>query len=203
MVKAAEIHSHYHNLTGRSHIQETCSRNERRIIQNSIMFAEHMALIAAESVWEPHNKIEEYFRSTTVEAHEIVYQGYRTMAAELRRGTNSRNVAISCDNELDSMSPCRNNGQSGFAIIWQNKILLCRAWFDDFHDVANTCHDRDKGTILIHEMSHLVLGTNDNGGYQYANTQLLPYRQSLYHADTWALFAQAVEWERKHGPRTC
>jgi len=78
-------------------------------------------------------------------------------------------------------------------------ITLCPLYFWT-HSSSGECHYADQSIIIIHELTHLpeIWGTHDTfkenrgvaGGYGYDKVRSLRPDQNLYHADTYALFAQ-------------
>ncbi|KAF4948064.1 hypothetical protein FSARC_13836, partial [Fusarium sarcochroum] len=59
---------------------------------------------------------------------------------------------------------------------------------------TSSCHGQDQGNTNLHEMTHLnqIKGTSDYGGYGYDFIQSLSADQNINHADTYALFANAI-----------
>jgi hypothetical protein len=72
--------------------------------------------------------------------------------------------------------------------------VYCEPFFTATPAVNNFCHQHSQGTVVIHEMTHLlsVKGTLDfrdqdgNGGYGYEFVRVLPADLNVWHADTYA-----------------
>lgn len=75
-------------------------------------------------------------------------------------------------------------------------MVYCPLYFQTLPDVTTRCHARDKAGTNMHEATHLtqIKGTDDYGGYGYGYgfVRSLSGAQNLNHADTYALFANAV-----------
>lgn len=80
-------------------------------------------------------------------------------------------------------------------------ITFCPLYFRTVAS-SGVCHYADQATILMHELSHIhaIKGTLDidNGGivrYGYDSVRALTEVENLWHADTYALFAQGQSFQ--------
>ncbi|KND86969.1 Neutral protease 2 [Tolypocladium ophioglossoides CBS 100239] len=74
-------------------------------------------------------------------------------------------------------------------------MVYCPLYFQDLPALTNRCHAQDQAGTNIHEATHLsqIKGTEDYGGYGYNFVRSLSGAQNLNHADTYALFANAIQ----------
>jgi deuterolysin len=74
-------------------------------------------------------------------------------------------------------------------------MAYCDLYFQQLPATTTSCHGQDQAQTNVHEMTHLsqIKGTSDYGGYGYNFLQSLSADQNINHADTYALFANAIE----------
>jgi deuterolysin len=137
------------------------------------------------------SKVEEYFKSSSLTTRLTVSRTFDLVAEEC----SSMTRGVSDYYCSDPYGFCTRNVLA-YTLASESYTAYCDLYFDALPQLASQCHAQDKGGTTIHEMTHLrqIKGTSDYGGYGYAHVRSLSARQNLNHADTYALFAQAVHY---------
>lgn len=108
------------------------------------------------------------------------------------RQAGSADVTYYCE---DPMSQCQTDVLA-YTLPSQNVIANCPIYYSELSADSDTCHGQDQWSTSLHEMTHATAifapGTEDNG-YGYQAAEQLTTEQAVANADTYALYAQAIE----------
>lgn len=134
-------------------------------------------------------KMIEYFKSASAETRSTVAGVYSRIAQECS-STTGGNANFYC---TDVYGAC-SDGVLAYTVPGLNYMAYCDLFFTALQIETTTCHGQEQGTTVVHEATHLnqVKGTSDYGGYGYDFTKSLTAAEELNHADTYALFANAI-----------
>ncbi|KAK3690196.1 Deuterolysin metalloprotease family-domain-containing protein [Podospora appendiculata] len=138
----------------------------------------------------PAAKMVEYFKSSTTATRNTVAGVFNKVATECGSTTSGVSKTY-CSDVLSSCS----SGVLAYTLPSSSLIVNCPLYFSALPAVTSTCHAQDQATCTLHETTHLtqIKGTTDQGGcYGYSCVQSLTASQNLNHADTYALFANAI-----------
>ncbi|KAF7555166.1 hypothetical protein G7Z17_g2406 [Cylindrodendrum hubeiense] len=135
-------------------------------------------------------KMVEYFKKSDQTTRNTVAQVYQKMATECGT-TDSGATGYSCS-DIDNY--CDESGATAYAEVNLGITVYCSPYWTT-EAVSNECHSGDQAGITIHEMSHLtqIKGTDDYNGYGYDFVRSLSAEQNINHADTYMLFANAIQ----------
>lgn len=88
-----------------------------------------------------------------------------------------------------------NNGVLAYTVPGGNYMAYCDLYFDRLQAMTRQCHGEDQALTNLHEMTHLnqIKGTSDYGGYSYNFLRSLTGDKNINHADTYTLFANAID----------
>ena len=135
------------------------------------------------------DKMTEYFKAADNSTRGVVSGVFGKVAAEC--GSTTAGVAdYYCSDPYHACS----DGVLAYTVPAQSYMAYCPLYFTELPPRTETCHAQDQATTNLHEVTHLrqVKGTEDYGGYGYDFVQSLTKAQNLNHADTYALFANAI-----------
>ncbi|KAH7010114.1 Deuterolysin metalloprotease family-domain-containing protein [Ilyonectria destructans] len=135
-------------------------------------------------------KMVEYFKKSDQTTRNTVARVYQTMASECG-ATDSGETGYSCT-DIDNY--CDESGATAYAEVNVGVTVYCSPYWTT-PAVSTECHAGDKAGITVHEMSHLtqIKGTDDYDGYGYEFVRSLTAEQNINHADTYMLFANAIQ----------
>lgn len=185
---AAAVRMAFHER--RTQLQNTCSGQRLAVTQTALQNCQSMALkaqTAAES--GPAEKLIEYYKRSDSATRATVADVFRKVAQECG-STDSGIAKYHCQ---DYYSSCASRVLA-YTVTSRNIMVFCPLYFNNLPAVAGECHKQDQATTNIHEVTHLygVKGTSDYGGYGYNFIRSLTPNQNINHADTYALFANAI-----------
>ncbi|KAL1848900.1 hypothetical protein Daus18300_013459 [Diaporthe australafricana] len=134
-------------------------------------------------------KLTEYFKSSTSATRSAVAAVFNAVATECGSTTGG----VSTQYCTDSLGYCSSNVLA-YTIPTQSLMVSCPLYFSALTGLSTQCHAQDQATTTLHETTHLrqIKGTQDNG-YGYSAIQGLSSAQSLNNADSYALFANAIQ----------
>ncbi|KAG8162382.1 hypothetical protein KVR01_008147 [Diaporthe batatas] len=180
---------HENSPLRRTVIASTCSTSQRSTLTSAlsgcVQYAQGAATAANSA---PAAKLEEYFKSSTASTRSTVAQVFNNVASQCSSGT-SGNTQIRC---TDSAGACQGSVVA-YTVPSQSYMHYCPTWFS-YPASTSTCHGTDRPYVVVHEATHLtqVKGTDDYSCYGYTCVRGLTAARNLNHADTYALFAQAI-----------
>lgn len=184
-VASAAIHAAVHK---RSRVQGDCQSQAARAIQADITHCARLAQRSQQEACQGTRRFVEYFKRSDPEARGIVSAVYGRIAQEcssMRSGAK-----FFCG---DAMNQC-SDAILAYTMPSMGLMAYCPGFYQTPYQ-SRGCHEQDQGNVVLHEVSHLrhIQGTEDYAGYGYDFIRSLPPQMNLNHADTYALFAQAVE----------
>lgn len=186
--KAAAVKMAFHER--RTKVQDTCSGQRLATTQTALDNCNSMAISAQKAAASgPVEKMVEYFKKSDPLTRSTVADVFAKVAEEC--GLTDRGIAnYHCQ---DYYTNCGNRVLA-YTVTSRNIMVFCPLYFNNLTAVTNKCHKQDQATTNIHEVTHLydVKGTSDYGGYGYNFVRSLTPEQNINHADTYALFANAV-----------
>ncbi|KPM39605.1 Neutral protease 2 [Neonectria ditissima] len=137
----------------------------------------------------PDDKMIEYFKSATAETRNTVADVYSKIAAEC--GSTTSGIAkYYC---TDVYGAC-SDGVLAYTVPGLSYMAYCDLFFTALQTETSTCHGQEQGTTVLHESTHLnqIKGSSDYGGYGYDFLRSLSAEENINHADTYALFSNAI-----------
>lgn len=174
----------------RTKVQADCTGNKlaitRTALSNCARYAQR-AQTAAQS--GPAAKMTEYFKASDSNTRNTVASVFSRIASEC----GSTNSGVSRYYCTDVYGAC-NGGVLAYTLPSSSYMAYCDLYFNQLTALTSQCHAQDQATTNIHEATHLtqIKGTSDYGGYGYNFVRSLTAAQNLNHADTYSLFANAV-----------
>lgn len=186
--QAAGIKVAFHDR--RTRVQSDCSGSKGQVTQTALRNCASIARQAQQAATSGSAaKMTEYFKSSSQSTRNTVAGVFSRVASECG-STTSGYADYYCS---DVYQGCGSRVLA-YTIPSYSVMVYCPLYFSDLPDVTRTCHAQDKAGTNIHESTHLrqVKGTDDYGGYGYDFVRSLSAAQNLNHADTYALFANAI-----------
>ncbi|KAJ6442352.1 peptidase m35 deuterolysin protein [Purpureocillium lavendulum] len=185
---AAAVHAAFHEK--RTRVQSDCQGQQLTVTQTALRNCASIARQAQQAASSGSAaKLQEYFKSSTQQVRNTVSTVFSRVASECG-STNSGASTYHC---RDPYGYCSGRVLA-YTIPAQSVMVYCPLYFNSLPDRSSTCHAQDKANTNIHESTHLtqVKGTDDYGGYGYDFVRSLTPAQNLNHADTYTLYAQAI-----------
>ncbi|GKU01252.1 deuterolysin metalloprotease family protein [Fusarium langsethiae] len=174
----------------RAQVQSDCNGDRFTVTQAALAQCVSQATAAQQAAANgPADKMDEYFKRSDAATRATVADVFAKITAAC--GTiDSGDMRYYCS---DVYGACQN-GVLAYTVPNGNYMSYCDLYFDRLPATTTNCHGQDKGNTNLHEMTHLnqIKGTSDFGGYGYSFLRSLTAEQNINHADTYALFAQAV-----------
>ncbi|KAH7157426.1 Deuterolysin metalloprotease family-domain-containing protein [Dactylonectria estremocensis] len=174
----------------RSAIQSDCTGDRLTSTYASLGRCAGLAQAAQQAAESgPDDKMIEYFKSASSETRSTVAGVFSRVAAECG-STDSGNAKFYCSDVYGACS----DGVLAYTVPGLNYMAYCDLFFTALSIETTTCHGQEQGTTVVHEATHLsqIKGTSDYGGYGYDFLRSLTAAEDLNHADTYALFANAI-----------
>ncbi|KAH7303495.1 Deuterolysin metalloprotease family-domain-containing protein [Stachybotrys elegans] len=157
-----------------------------RALGNCVTLARGAASAAASG---PAAKMEEYFKSSSDATRATVTDVFNRIISEC----GSTNAGVSRMFCSDPYNYC--SSATAYTVPWESYTAFCDSWFfGGWEDLSGTCHQADRASIALHEMTHLseIKGTDDYSCYGYDCVLGLTPEQNINHADTYLNFANAI-----------
>ncbi|KAM0525517.1 hypothetical protein ACHAPE_000224 [Trichoderma viride] len=174
----------------RTRIQSDCSSSKLSAIQTAVRNCASVAQLAQQAASSGSAaKLTEYFKSSSSSVRSTVSGVFSRVASECG-STSGGSSSLYCSDVLSSCS----SGVLAYTLPSSSLMAYCNLYFSALPSLSRTCHAQDQANTVIHESTHLsqVKGTQDYGGYGYNFIQSLSASQNLNHADTYALYANAI-----------
>ncbi|KAL7787870.1 Deuterolysin metalloprotease family domain-containing protein [Trichoderma ceciliae] len=174
----------------RTRVQSDCTGSKLSATQAALRNCASVAKLAQDAAASgPAAKVTEYFKSSSSSVRSTVSGVFSRIASECG-STNGGSSTYYCSDVLDGC-------QSGVLAYTQPQLSLmvyCNLFFTALPALSRSCHAQDQSNTVLHEGTHLtqVKGTEDYNGYGYNFVRSLSAAQNLNHADTYALFANAI-----------
>ncbi|PNY29926.1 Neutral protease 2 [Tolypocladium capitatum] len=171
----------------RAHVQD-CDDGRLAALKTAISNCKRLASAAHDAAESgPDSRMNEYFKSSsrsTRSAVSDIYNKVRDQCSSADSGSKA-----SCNNDHGQCD------KGALAVTTDGEYMVfCNEFFNDLPAVANTCHTKSQATSFLHETTHLraVAGTEDLA-YGYDDLRKLSAEDAIRNADTFALFANAVD----------
>ncbi|CRL28356.1 Peptidase M35, deuterolysin [Penicillium camemberti] len=103
-------------------------------------------------------------------------------------------VTYNCGNGT-TQSDCGGNGVLAYALSGNNKIVNCPSWYK-IVPAIDDCGGTDQGLAMVHELSHMnevYSPPTQDFAYKYNDLVQLPTEQAVLNADTYNLYAGAID----------
>ncbi|KAH8903745.1 hypothetical protein BR93DRAFT_981085 [Coniochaeta sp. PMI_546] len=189
---ASLIRRNFHALAERQIVQSDCTSTKLTATRTSLTECQQLAAAASSAAASgPAAKMTEYFKSSTTATRNTVSGIFAKVAAECGASPTGGVSKLYCSDVYRSCS----SGVLAYTLPSQTYMVNCNLYYSALSSLSKTCHDQDQATTTLHETTHLtqVAGTTDQGGcYGYNCVKSLTAAQNLKHADTYALFANAI-----------
>lgn len=177
------------HLQRRSKVKD-CAGTQLSVTQAALSGCAQLAAAAASAAsGGDAGKMTEYFKGADNSTRGVVSGVFSKIAAEC--GSTTAGVAdYYCSDPFDACA----DGVLAYTVPARSYMAYCPLYFSELPARTERCHAQDQATTNLHEVTHLrqIKGTEDYGGYGYEFLQGLTKEQNLNHADTYALFANAI-----------
>ncbi|OPB36603.1 neutral protease 2 [Trichoderma guizhouense] len=174
----------------RTRVQSDCTGSKLSVTQTALRNCASVASLAQQAAASgAAAKLTEYFKSSTSSVRSTVSGVFSRVLSECS-STSSGVASYYCS---DVLSSCSSNVLA-YTLPSSSLMVYCNLYFTALPALTRSCHAQDQATTNIHEITHLsqVKGTQDYNGYGYNFVRSLTAAQNLNHADTYALFANAI-----------
>lgn len=174
----------------RTRVQSDCTGSKLSVTQTALRNCASVAQLAQQAAASgAAAKLTEYFKSSTSSVRSTVSGVFSRVVSECS-STSSGVASYYCSDVLSSCT----SGVLAYTLPSSSLMVYCNLYFTNLPALTRTCHAQDQATTNIHEITHLsqVKGTQDYNGYGYNFVRSLTAAQNLNHADTYALFANAI-----------
>lgn len=188
---ARSVLTAYRNKMKRQIVQADCTGTKGETTKNAINGCRNLAQAAANAASNGSAaKMEEYFKSSTATTRNAVAGVFNKVAQEC----GSTTAGVSKQYCSDVYRAC---GSTVLAYTAPSLSVMvnCNLFFTELQLLSTRCHAQDQSSTTLHETTHLrqVKGTEDYGVYGYNAVRRLTAAQNLNHADTYTLFANAIQ----------
>ncbi|CAM1502413.1 Fc.00g043970.m01.CDS01 [Cosmosporella sp. VM-42] len=174
----------------RTIVQSDCTDSKLSITQTALSNCARLASNAqAAASTGSADKMVEYFKASDSNTRNTVSGVFSRVASECG-STDSGVSRYYCSDVYGACS----SGVLAYTLPSGSYMAYCDLYFQQLPALTTGCHSQDQATTNLHEATHLtqIKGTSDYGGYGYNFVQSLSAAQNLNHADTYALFANAI-----------
>ncbi|KAI1464831.1 metallo proteinase [Daldinia caldariorum] len=181
---AKEVRRRFH--AKRLAVQSDCTGTKRTATTTAISNCRALASAAQTAATSGSaSKLTEYFKSSTSSTRSTVASFFSRVASQCSSTTSGARLYCS-----DVYGAC-SSGVLAYTLPSAQYEVNCNLYFTALPALSRTCHAQDQATTTLHESTHLY-GTEDYGTYGYQGVRSLSGSQNLNHADTYALFANAI-----------
>ncbi|PLB46386.1 hypothetical protein P170DRAFT_427708 [Aspergillus steynii IBT 23096] len=169
----------------------SCSGTRSTALQTALRNTVSLANAAASAASSGSStRFNEYFKTTSSSTRSTVAARFRAVASEAG-STSSGSTTYYC---TDTYGYCSSN-----VLAWtlpsSNIIANCDIYYTYLTALTSTCHAQDQATTTLHEFTHapgVYSPGTDDYAYGYSSSVALSASRALLNADTYALFANAV-----------
>ena len=175
----------------RSEIGSDCSADQQQTLTTALANCAKLASAAADTAANAHGTIfAEYFKVDDRTTRNTVAARLRAVAQDC--GNTGRGATTThCTDQYGGCS----SQVLAYTVPNRNYISYCGIFFSQLTPLADTCHQQDQATTILHEETHAdgvySPGTEDNG-YGYSAATALSSSQAVMNADSYALYANAI-----------
>lgn len=175
-------------ITKRTTVGSSCTGNKLSAVRTALSNCQKLASAAATAA-NAGTKLDTYFKSTSSSTKSTVNRRLTAVASDC--GGSGAATSTNCN---DPYQGCSSNVLA-YTVPSQDFITYCNLFFNELPDLSTTCHGQDKATTVLHEETHapgvFSPGTDDLG-YGFAAASRLSTSQALMNADSYALYANAI-----------
>ncbi|KAF2712584.1 deuterolysin metalloprotease [Pleomassaria siparia CBS 279.74] len=173
----------------RTIVQSGCTGTQRTATVNAIANARTLSRAGGGAANSNTAKMTEYFHTTTSANIAVVVGVFSKVISEATSTTSGVSKTYCTD-----IYPACSSGVLAYTSPAESYIVNCPLYFTALPALTTTCHAQDQATTTLHEMTHLsqIKGTEDYSTYGYAASVALSTDRALNHADSYALFANAI-----------
>ncbi|KAF2746263.1 neutral protease 2-like protein [Sporormia fimetaria CBS 119925] len=176
-------------LGKRTVIGSSCTGSRLSSIRTALSNCQRLASNAA-SAASSGTKLDIYFKSTSSSVRNTVSARLRAVANDC--GGSGRATTTNCN---DPYGGCSSNVLA-YTVPSQNFITYCNLFFNGLPALTSTCHGQDQANTVLHEECHapgVYSPGTDDLGYGYNAATRLSTNQALNNADSFALYANAIQ----------
>ncbi|KAK1987057.1 metallo proteinase [Colletotrichum cereale] len=188
---AAKVRRDFHDNIKRTVVQSDCTGTQRTATTTALSNCRALAAAASSAAASGSAaKMTEYFKSSSTSTRSTVAAVFARVASECGSTTSGVSRQYCTD-----IYPACSSGVIAYTLPSQSYMVNCPYFFNSLTALSRTCHAQDRATTALHEVTHLtqIKGTTDQSScYGYSCVQSLSAAQNLNHADTYALFANAI-----------
>ncbi|KAF6809368.1 deuterolysin metalloprotease [Colletotrichum sojae] len=186
--QAAITRRDFHAESKRVVIQAGCTRAQNQAVNTALGNCATLASNASVAAMRDARRLNEYFKTTTLEARRNISITFQRVAKECT--SRLKAVSVSSLYCTDVYNSCKE-GVLAYTVPSLRYMVNCPLYFNALPPLTTTCHAQDQASTTLHEMTHLtqIRGTLDWGVYGYEAIKTLPSEKNLFHADTFCLFA--------------
>ncbi|KAK1145147.1 hypothetical protein N8T08_004580 [Aspergillus melleus] len=169
----------------------SCSGTRSTALQTALRNTVSLANAAASAASSGSStRFNEYFKTTSSTTRSTVAARFRAVASEAG-STSSGSTTYYC---TDPYGYCSSN-----VLAWtlpsSNIVANCDIYYTYLTALTGTCHAQDQATTTLHEFTHapgVYSPGTDDYAYGYSASTALSASRALLNADSYALFANAV-----------
>lgn len=188
--KASRVPKALRSLERRT--EESCTSPGRkstleRAFANTVKLA-NAAASAAQSV--SSSTFSEYFKTSSSSTRSIVGARLTAVAQEAASAISGSTIYY-CS---DPYGYCDANVLA-YTLPSRNEIANCDIFYSSLPALADSCHEQDQATTVLHEFTHapgVYSPGTDDLGYGYAAATSLDSSEAVLNADSYALFANGM-----------
>ncbi|KAL4936581.1 hypothetical protein BDV06DRAFT_227757 [Aspergillus oleicola] len=167
-----------------------CSGSRSTALQTALRNTVSLANAAATAARSGGSRFTTFFKSDSTSTRNTVAARFSAVASEAS-STSSGSTTYYC---TDSFGYCSSN-----VLAWTlpayNIIANCDIYYSYLPALASSCYDQDQATTTLHELTHapgVYSPGTDDLAYGYSASVALSASQAVLNADSYALFANAV-----------
>lgn len=175
-------------VTKRTVVGSSCTGTRLTAVRTALSNCAKLASAAATAA-SAGTKLDTYFKSTSTSTKNTVSGRLSAISSDCG-GTGSK-TSTNCN---DPYQGCASNVLA-YTVPSQNFLTYCPLFFNELPALTSTCHGQDQATTVLHEEAHapgVYSPGTDDLGYGYAAATRLSTSQALNNADSFALYANAI-----------
>ncbi|PSN66228.1 hypothetical protein BS50DRAFT_410347 [Corynespora cassiicola Philippines] len=175
-------------ITKRTVVGSSCTGSKLSAVRTALSNCQKLASAAASSA-RSGTKLNTYFKSTSSSTSSTVAARLSAVASDC--GGSSATTSTNCN---DPYSGCSSNVLA-YTVPTQDFITYCPLFFNELPALSSTCHGQDQATTVLHEETHapgVYSPGTDDYAYGYAAASQLSASRALLNADSYALYANAI-----------
>ncbi|KAL3435980.1 Deuterolysin metalloprotease family-domain-containing protein [Aspergillus tetrazonus] len=167
-----------------------CSGDRGAALETALQNAVSLANKAASAASEGGEAFTTFFKDDSSSTRETVAARLKAVAEEAG-STSGGSTTYYC---TDTLGYCEQNVLA-YTLPSQDLIANCDIYYSELPALTDTCYDQDQATTTLHEFTHapgVYSPGTDDLGYGYDAATALDTDDALNNADSYALYANAV-----------